>query len=55
MFSVNKFALGMLFIGAGLGGMIKEASLLPSQISFLGPYLTIVFLVIGVWFLISQQ
>ncbi len=52
MFSVDKFAVGMLFIGAGLGGLIKE---LPAPLDVINPYLSIIFLVIGVLFLISRQ
>ncbi|HLC79392.1 MAG TPA: hypothetical protein VJG83_03085 [archaeon] len=52
MLSVDKFSVGMLFIGAGLGGLIKE---LPAPADFLNPYLSVVFLVVGVFFLISRQ
>ncbi|HIH09617.1 MAG TPA: hypothetical protein HA254_03000 [Candidatus Diapherotrites archaeon] len=52
MFAVDKFAVAMLFIGAGLGGLIKE---LPPPADFLNPFLSIVFLIVGVLFLISRQ
>lgn len=49
MINVDKFSVGMLFIGAGLGGLIKS---LPAPFDILNPSLTIVFLVVGVVFLI---
>lgn len=52
MFPFDKFAVGMLFIGAGLGGLIKS---LPAPADFLNPYLSVVFLIVGVLFLISRQ
>ena len=57
MFSVDKFALGMLFLGAGLGGLIKT---LPAPLDFINPYfksdyLSVGFLVLGVFLIISRQ
>ena len=57
MLSVDKFALGMLFLGAGLGGLIKTV---PAPLDFLNPYLrsdylSLFFLLIGVLLIISRQ
>lgn len=57
MFSVDKFALGMLFVGAGLGGLIKS---LPAPLDFINPYLrsdylSLVFLIVGIMLIISRQ
>lgn len=49
MINVDKFSVGMLFIGAGLGGLIKS---FPAPLDFLNPSLTIFFLAVGVLFLI---
>ena len=57
MFSIDKFALGMLFLGAGLGGLIKTV---PAPLDFLNPYLrsdylSIFFILVGVVLIISRQ
>ena len=57
MFSVDKFALGMLFLGAGLGGLVKSV---PAPLDMINPflqssYLSIVFLIIGIILIISRQ
>ncbi len=57
MLALDKFALGMLFLGAGLGGLIKSV---PAPLDFVNPYLksdylSIVFILIGVLLIISRQ
>lgn len=57
MLSIDKFALGMLFLGAGLGGLIKTV---PTPLDFLSPlltseYLSLGFLIVGVLLIISRQ
>ena len=51
MFSIDKFSVGMLFIGAGLGSLINE---LPAPLDVLNPFLTVVFFLVGVIFLILR-
>ena len=51
MFSIDKFSVAMLFVGAGLGSLITA---LPSPIDFLNPYLTILFFLVGVLFLVLR-
>ena len=51
MFSIDKFSLAMLFLGMGIGNFIPA---LPAPVDFLNPFLGLVFLVIGVAFLILK-
>ncbi|MCR4369267.1 MAG: hypothetical protein NUV67_05170 [archaeon] len=51
MFSIDKFSVAMLFFGAGLGGLIQ---VIPAPLDFLNPYLTIVFFLVSVVFLIMR-
>ncbi|VVC00292.1 Uncharacterised protein [uncultured archaeon] len=50
MINVDKFSVAMLFIGAGLGGLVVKILPLPSIVS--GEALSVVFILIGVVFLI---
>ncbi len=50
MINVDKFSVGMLFIGAGLGGLVAKFITLPINLG--SEVLSIVFIVIGVLFLI---
>jgi len=51
MFAIDKSSVAMIFIGAGLGGLITT---LPAPLDILNPYLTVVFFLIGVVFLIMR-
>tara|TARA_Y100000310_G_scaffold59310_1_gene54656 strand:- start:80 stop:235 length:156 start_codon:yes stop_codon:yes gene_type:complete len=51
MFGIDKFAVAMLFLGMGIGNFIPA---LPEPISILDPFLGLVFLGIGVVFLIMR-
>lgn len=47
----EKFNVALLFIGAGLGGIITS---LPAPLDVVNPYLSVVFLLIGVVFLVLK-
>lgn len=51
MLNIDKFAVGMLFIGAALGTLVPGFT---GQLAFLGGSLPILFLVVGVIFLIMR-
>ena len=51
MLNIDKFSVAMLFIGAGLGSLI---TVLPEPLGFLNPYLTVVFFIVGVVFLVMR-
>jgi len=51
MLNIDKFSVAMLFIGAGLGGLINS---LPAPLDILNPYLTVVFFLLGVIFLVLR-
>ncbi|MCH7902700.1 hypothetical protein IIC68_03020 [archaeon] len=51
MISIDKSSVAMIFIGAGLGSLITA---LPAPLDILNPYLTIVFFLLGVVFLILR-
>lgn len=51
MFNVDKFAIAMLFIGAGLGTLAPK---IPAPLDFANPYVSFLFLLIGVVFLILR-
>jgi len=51
MFGIDKFAVAMLFLGMGIGNFIPP---LPAPVEFINPYLGLVFLAIGVIFLITK-
>jgi hypothetical protein len=51
MLNVDKFAIAMLFIGAGLGTLAPK---LTSPLDFINPYISFLFLIIGVVFLILK-
>ena len=49
MINFDKFAVGLLFIGMCMGSLIRS---FPSPLEFLNPSLSVVFLIVGVMFLI---
>ena len=51
MFSIDKMYVAMLFLGMGLGGIITA---LPAPADILNPYLTIIFFIIGIIFLVLR-
>jgi len=51
MLSIDKFSVAMLFLGMGMGGIITG---LPAPADVLNPYLTIVFFIVGVIFLVLR-
>ena len=48
---LEKFNAALLFIGMGLGGLITS---LPAPLDVLNPYLALVFLIVGVVFLLLK-
>ncbi|HZX20302.1 MAG TPA: hypothetical protein VFF13_04790 [archaeon] len=51
MINVDKFSVAMLFVGAGLGSLIPG---FPAPLDVLNPSITIVFLILGVIFLVLR-
>ena len=51
MINVDKFSVGMLFIGAALGRLITG---LPAPLDAINSYLSIIFIVVGIIFLIMR-
>ena len=51
MISIDKFSVGLFFIGMGLGKLVNQ---LPAPLDFLNAYLSMVFFIVGVLFLISR-
>ena len=52
MLNIDKFSVAMLFIGAGLGGLVVKVLPVPSLIS--GEIFSVVFIAVGVIFLILR-